>query len=292
MTTADEAILARGSGDAESSSMVAPRPQRCGTGVAEFSLVGGRSVVTRAAATSPLRLLTPQSAGTGGWLITSSFGGGLLAGDELALSIDVNAGATAYVGSQSSTKVYRCPPERSSSQQVTGRVREGAFLALLPDPVVCYAQARYMQRQRIEMAGNSGLVLLDWFTSGRHCRGERWAATQQFSNEIWIDGTCVLRDRLRLEAGARKLGMEAFNCLATVVILGASLQAHAQALLEWARQVPIVPDDRTPIGISPLAGGVILRVAGANVEQVARVVFERLAFVGQLLGECPWHRKW
>src|SRR4051812_44461114 len=122
MTIADEAILAAGSGDAALSSTAVAPAQRCGMGVAEFSLVGGRSVVTRAAATSPLRLLTPRNAGTGAWLITSSFGGGLLAGDELALSIDVKAGATAYVGSQSSTKVYRCPPGRSSSQHVTARV--------------------------------------------------------------------------------------------------------------------------------------------------------------------------
>src|SRR5258706_16480554 len=66
-----------------------------------------RSVVSRAYATSPLRLLTPANHGHAAWIYTSSHGGGLVDGDRLVMDIDVGAGAAAFVSTQASTKVYR-----------------------------------------------------------------------------------------------------------------------------------------------------------------------------------------
>src|SRR5262245_60409912 len=54
-----------------------------------------RSVVTRAFARSPLRLLTPANHGHAAWVYTSSYGGGLVDGDRLAVDVEVKPGAAA-----------------------------------------------------------------------------------------------------------------------------------------------------------------------------------------------------
>ena len=51
----------------------------------EVERVFGESTVTSAFATSPMKLLTPRSRGLSAWACTSSFGGGLVAGDQTQL---------------------------------------------------------------------------------------------------------------------------------------------------------------------------------------------------------------
>src|SRR4029078_9252933 len=78
-----------------------------GTGILDIAWVERRSVVRRAYDTSPLRWLTPRNHGPAAWVYTSSYGGGLVGGDHLCLTISIGAGASAFVSSQASTKGYR-----------------------------------------------------------------------------------------------------------------------------------------------------------------------------------------
>ena len=88
--------------------------------------------------------------------------------------------------------------------------------------------------------------------------------------------------------------MQVFNCFATLVLVGPQLATFAAALLDIVAQHPVRRGDPTPIGASALRDntGVVFRVAGPSVEGVGRIVFSHLHFVEQLLGECPWSRKW
>lgn len=54
------------------------------------------------------------------------------------------------------------------------RVGSNAFLAVIPDPVTCFSTAKYSQRQVFKVVSDSSLLLVDWITSGRHERGEKW----------------------------------------------------------------------------------------------------------------------
>lgn len=47
-------------------------------------------------------------------------------------------------------------------------------MAVIPDPVTCFAAARYHQKQVFKIEPDSNLVVVDWFTSGRHENGEKW----------------------------------------------------------------------------------------------------------------------
>ena len=75
-------------------------------GVLEVARVGGRSLVVDRRAASPLRLLCPRNAGNAAWTYTSTFGGGLVDGDDVRLRVGVGAAASALVATQASTKAY------------------------------------------------------------------------------------------------------------------------------------------------------------------------------------------
>src|SRR5882724_3293787 len=85
---------------------------RAGAGHLEINLVSCQSAVTSAHAKSPLKFLIPQPRGKSVWVYLSSFGGGLVAGDETRLSIRLGEQSRCFMTTQASTKVYRNPEGR------------------------------------------------------------------------------------------------------------------------------------------------------------------------------------
>ncbi|HEY1170138.1 MAG TPA: urease accessory protein UreD [Verrucomicrobiae bacterium] len=276
---------------------VAQRPRQAGHAGLRVSHVAGESAVTECWAASPLKLLAPRFRGPSVWAYISSFGGGLVAGDETSLEVEIEAGATCFLSTQASTKVYRNPKLLPCQHRMRAEVGEGGLLVLAPDPVQCFAQAIYEQKQEFHLAGDAGLVLVDWLNSGRAARGERWEFTRYLSrNEIFQADKRVMLDALRLtaEAGTEDLlkQMGRFHCLATVAVVGPKLQGFAQALLADVAELPVLKRSDFAISASPLADGVLLRMAGVSTEQVGREIARRLSFVNPLLQDDPWARKW
>ncbi len=138
----------------------------------DFQRSGARTVLARALAKSPARILAPRNHGRAAWVFLASLGGGLLDADCLDVRLNVGASASALLGTQASTKIYRSP--RGCSQRLEADVGPGALLALVPDPVVCFRGARYAQDVRVTLCPDSSLLLLDGYTSGGSARGERW----------------------------------------------------------------------------------------------------------------------
>ncbi|MBI2946772.1 MAG: urease accessory protein UreD [Verrucomicrobia bacterium] len=152
----------------------------------EVQQVAGESAVTSVVASSPLKLLTPRARGQSVWAFTSSFGGGLVAGDQTRLDLRLGAGARCFVGTQASTKIYRNPSCRPCGHVTQAALEAGSLLVLAPDPVQPFAHSIYAQQQEFHLGPGAGLVLVDWFCSGRAARGERWAFNRfQSRNEVW-----------------------------------------------------------------------------------------------------------
>jgi len=148
--------------------------------------VFNESTVTSALATSPMKLLTPRSRGPSVWAYTSSFGGGLVAGDQTFLDLQLGSDTRCFLSTQASTKVYRNPDLRPCTHETHAVVGRGSLLVLAPEPVQPFAESRYAQQQRFSLADDASLVLVDWFSSGRSARGERWAFSHFASrNAVW-----------------------------------------------------------------------------------------------------------
>lgn len=265
-----------------------------GRGAVSFARRGERTILHRARATSPLKLLTPRNHGHAAWVVVASFGGGLVDGDALHLEVDVGDGAAGLLGTQASTKVYRCPTS-ACRQDTRARVAEGAILVMIPDPVACYAAARYEQSLRIDLAATASLVLVDAFTAGRSARGERWDF-HRYAGRTAVDraGRPLVRDAVVLDPaqGELRARMGRFDAFATLVLTGPRAAPLAAAALGSA--VP-APARRAPLleATSPLGDdGAVLRIAGSSIEEVTRAVRAHLAGLGALLGDDPFARKW
>src|SRR5512133_2101957 len=110
----------------------APAP---GAGRLEVALVEGCSALVRCAASSPLQLLAPRARGRAAWLVAATHGGGLVSGDAVELDLSIGAAATACLGTQAETKVYRDGGGGGGARlHLTASVGPGGLLALLPDP--------------------------------------------------------------------------------------------------------------------------------------------------------------
>jgi urease accessory protein len=176
-------------------------------------------------------------------------------------------------------------------------VHADALLILAPDPVQCFADSSYEQRQHFILDPSANLLLVDWISAGRAACGELWNFRHYSSrNEVQRQGKKLLVDALRLDADAGTISGQyrvgRFQCLATVVLLGPGLGLYAQQILEWCNAQPIDPQARVVFSASPLREGVILRMAGMSVEEVGRAIPERVAFVRELLHDDPFSRKW
>jgi urease accessory protein len=255
---------------------------------------GARSVVTRAYATSPLRLLTPANHGRAAWIYTSSYGGGLVDGDAIELEVTVGPGAAAFVSTQASTKVYRSP--RGTTTEVRGHVDAGALLVMAPDPVVPFSGARYRQVQRYTVTGDGALVVVDAMSSGRRAAGERWAFAEYFGLiDVSVDGRRFVYDAMALRAAdgdlATRLGR--FDALAVAVVAGAPFGADAARLVSDAAALSAASGADPFVTVAPLRdAGCVVRMAASGMERVTCALRSLLAFVPQRLGEDPWTRKW
>ena len=230
-----------------------------------FRRAGPRTVVEAAFATSPLRILTPRNHGRAAWAYTSTLGGGLVDGDSVRLRLDVGPGAAAVLASQGQNRVYRS--RRGCHSELTAQIGEGGFLALLPDPTVCFAGASYQQRTELRLAPGAAAVAVDVLASGRSARGERWAFRRyQGDLSLRSGDRLLLSERLLLDpvhgSVAERLGR--FDALCTLLVAGESLRAERE---ELARRITAAAAGR-PGRAGERAGG--RRAGGADRGRVGR----------------------
>lgn len=300
--------------------------RRPGCGHAELRRVGGRTAVVRLEADSPLRLLAPRQRSAAAWVVAGSYGGGLVSGDRLDVTLRCGDVTTVVLGTQASTKVYRAaggpagsdvPPGRDApaakqpptarslaEQSLAATVGESAVLLSWPDPVTCFAGSRYRQAQRFELAATASLLAVDWLTSGRMARDERWAFDRYESRTtIATASRPVVRDALRLDPADGPLDAPArtggFGCLGTAWLVGPAFAPAACGLLDRLGRSPIDPRRDVQFAVSPIGGGgsdsdgggAVLRFAGRSTESAWRWLREQLAGAVAVVGIDPWTRR-
>ena len=173
---------------------------------------------------------------------------------------------------------------------------DAGCLIFVPDPLVPFASARSAQRLEFELAPDASLVLVDWLSSGRRSRGERW----QFDSvksviRVHQAGRLICHDAVTLAAadGSLTERLGRFDVLATVVLAGPVAAAAGERLVTASAAAP--PERRADLIVvaAPIGDrGAHVRVAGTSVEQVGRAIRDALGFVPPFLGDDPWARKW
>ncbi|EEA29011.1 hypothetical protein TMatcc_002629 [Talaromyces marneffei ATCC 18224] len=178
----------------------------------------------------PLKLLsripgfTPQGSVAGEdatrpvHLYLLTYGGGLLPGDHIDVSITLEPRARLVVTTpQGSTKIYKTPPEGRgpgkipvldddmSRQTLDVHIGSEAGLCYLVDPSAPFKDSRYEQVQVFTVDGSqigmkrSSLCVLDWVTQGRSSLGENWDfQIWKGRNEVWSEDKIMGKRRLLL----------------------------------------------------------------------------------------------
>jgi urease accessory protein len=257
-----------------------------------FRRVGERTVIDAALTSSPLRLLTPRNHGRAAWAYTSTLGGGLVDGDEIRLRVDVGPDAFALLASQGHNRVYRSGA--GSASELVANVERGAFFALVPDPTVCFAGARYRQRTELRLAPGASAIIVDVLTAGREARGERWSF-RRYSGELVlrIGDRVVVQERTLLDQqhGAVAERMGRFDVLCTAVLAGELLRQRRAALATSLSGVPLRPRADAVEQANDLGDALLVRIASTSLEKTLRTIREHLAFLPELLGDDPWARR-
>ena len=269
-------------------------PHAAGSAYLTFTRSGSQTVLTRAFATSPAKLIASNGRGETCWVYAATLGGGLVGGDAIQIHANVTAGSRALVTTQASTKVYRSL--RRSTQCLSATVEGDALLAVVPDPIVCFAGADFTQSQRYDLHSDASFVLVDWMTSGRHATGERWAFARYESRfDVKRGPQRVFLDGVVLEPGLDSIAarMGRFDVLGLAIISGPLVADAACDLVRRVSATPVVRDASLVISAATLRdGGALVRIAGASVEHVGHTLRSHLAFLSPLVGDDLWSRKW
>lgn len=133
------------------------------------------------------------------FVIVASTGGGVLQGDRLELSADVEEGARLHVDTSSATRLYRMPLAEAVSD-VRLRVGPAACLELVPDPYLPYAGARFRQATGAVVDQTGVLLLGEVVAAGRTARGEE-LRYERFESALEVrrpSGALLYRDVCRL----------------------------------------------------------------------------------------------
>jgi urease accessory protein len=258
-----------------------------------FQRVGDRTVVGRAYATSPLRILTPRNHGHAAWAYTSTLGGGLVDGDRIRLEVGLGEGAAAVLSTQGETRVYRSP--HGCRSELFAQVENNALLAVLPDPTVCFAGARYDQRTEIALAPGAALVLVDALLSGRSARGERWAFERYASQlTLRLADRVILAEKVLLdpEHGPIDERFGRFDVFATLLLAGDRLRLSRAVLCQKLDALPAPARARLVESANPLGEHALLvRIAAVSVEDLLWSIRAHLSFLPALLDDDPWSRR-
>lgn len=156
-------------------------------------LPGGGSGLEALTYQYPLKLISPShSADHKSTLVfLLSYGGGLVGGDQVNLTINVHDGAKLSLVTQGHTKIFKSPsPDVVTRQTLHVEIDDDASLCLLPDPVQPFENSVYAQTQIFKLASRASLCFMDWVTQGRSARGEDWSFVRWSGrNELWLRGS-------------------------------------------------------------------------------------------------------
>lgn len=183
-------------------------------------------------------------------------------------------------------------------------------MAVIPDPVTCFSTAKYSQTQVFKVSSSSSLLIVDWITSGRHGRGEKWVFDlYKSTNNIFLDADEPLfLDTILLEQGSCTSiaeRMQDYQVIAMVILLGPKLkfvqdqiQENVKNLMSRQLRIPLgssnnpcltKPSFMASCSVFGRKGrGVVVRIAAMTTESVYSFLQCQLSGLDSLLGVSPY----
>ena len=271
---------------------------RAANGLLELGLrvvPGGRTALERRRQRFPLHCTTPlylDPAVPGmPFVYLQNPTGGVFAGDRLRVAVDAGPETRLHLTTTAATKIYRM--ETGSAEQLTElRLDAGAYVELVPEPLIPQADARFASRVTATLAEGAALVAAETVAPGRLARGEAFAyELLELGTEV-RDSTgrelCV--DRVVLEPSRRSTAARGLvgglGYVGTLLAVapgrdGVHLAAATDAVLAE------LPDVRAAAGALAAGQGAVTRVLGSSPAAVRRAIEAAWAEARRLLIGAP-----
>lgn len=190
---------------------------------------------------------------------------GILAGDRLESDIAVEAGAALLVTTPSASRIFRMKGGTAECRQHF-RIGAGAWLEVMPEPLVPHRGCSYRQTTAIEVAQGGELFFGDLLMPGRVAHGEAWEwKSLCLETTVRLDGELILRERFEhtgesLRSLAALAGSGPGACFGNTVLVAAERATDS----EWRAAVSALHGDGLWLGVSALRHG------GWSIKFVAR----------------------
>jgi urease accessory protein len=192
--------------------------------------------------------------------------GGIVGGDQLSISAQLQPHAQALITNAAATKVYRS--NGTEAQHTTHlQIGSNACLEWLPQETIVFDGALYRQHLKVELAAGASWIGWDVTRLGRTARGERFASGEWHSHtEVWHNNQLIWVDPQWILGGSDMIdsphGLAGCPVIGSLAFVG---QAVSQELVEKARlQWEAVQANSPPaqIGITRLPLGLLCRYRG------------------------------
>jgi urease accessory protein len=201
----------------------------------------------------PLKLISPSPSASQKSVLVFllTYGGGLVGGDQVHLTIEVKRNAKLSIVTQGHTKIFKSPSrDVITRQKLHVMIEDGAGVCLLPDPVQPFEGSVYEQSQTFRVAEGGSLCLLDWVSAGRTARGENWDLwAWSGRNEVWLAESSdrkprlLLRDNVILEGDVTnskelRTKMQKMGIFGTLILRGPLVASLAAFFLAEFAELP------------------------------------------------------
>ena len=117
---------------------------------------------------------------------------GILSGDQLESAISVDEGAALLLTTPSASRVFKMMEGTAACRQQV-QVAAGAWLEVMPEPLVPHRGCSYRQTTAIDVAPGGEVFFADLLMPGRVAHGEAWPALEADAGRalrVKRDGCC------------------------------------------------------------------------------------------------------
>jgi len=238
-----------------------------------FEVVAGRSALTRNRHRGPLavqRAFYPESNDLAHVYLLHP-PGGIVAGDQLTVHVDVASAARALITTPAATKFYRSEGRVARQTQLL-RVSEAASLEWLPQETIVFGSAQVSTTTRVELELGASFCGWDIVCLGRAASGDHFGSGRlQQAFEIWQGDRPLWIERADFDANQpvrlARWGLGGHRVFGTFVCAGQNAAAVAAA-----RAAVDTDDSRELFAVSQMRAAIVCRYLGSSTER-ARAVF-------------------
>lgn len=238
-----------------------------------------QTILTESEQHLPLRIVRAFQLDDGGALVhLHNLSGGVLGGDQLAVTVEVGARAVAQVTSTGATRIYRSRENSEPAKQRTRiNIKDGGLVEYLPDQLIPFAGSSYRQETRVELGTNAGLFWWETVTPGREAHNETFAY-DLLQLKTWISalGQPIAIEHMRIEPARRSVfslaRLGAYTYFSTFYICRVGIETSRWLVLEKLLGELVERLSRPSEivwGVSPLrAHGLVVRALSVNSREI------------------------